>query len=165
VLRIHPRGAYEAGAFHPDKALALGVPRGPLWSVLQGGENVTLASGSVIKPEVSRASARGEKIQLCHRQPLLPRDFPRGGQLRSPDLRGHVRGRAPLLGGGKAPYDGEASRADSRDAGGVKELGLIHYSPRYADKELRLLLKEAQEVFPSTLLTADRMNFPIENID
>jgi ribonuclease Z len=53
----------------------------------------------------------------------------------------------------------------AKDAGGVKKLGLIHYSPRYADRELKVLLNEAQEVFPDTVLTRDRMNFPIENVD
>jgi ribonuclease Z len=53
----------------------------------------------------------------------------------------------------------------AKAAGGVRQLGLIHYSPRYADKELKVLLKEAQEVFPSTVLTRDRMEFPIEYID
>src|SRR5512137_975876 len=29
------------GIFHPERAEALGVPRGPMWSLLQGGETVT----------------------------------------------------------------------------------------------------------------------------
>src|SRR5208282_810890 len=33
------------GAFHPEKATELGVPRGPLWSRLQGGESVVSSSG------------------------------------------------------------------------------------------------------------------------
>ena len=35
----------------------------------------------------------------------------------------------------------------ARDAG-VKSLGLIHYSPRYSDRELKTLLAEAREIFP-----------------
>jgi ribonuclease Z len=53
----------------------------------------------------------------------------------------------------------------ARDAGNVKRLGLIHYSPRYSDGELKVLLKEAQTVFPDTFLTRDRMNLPIEYVD
>ena len=45
--------------------------------------------------------------------------------------------------------------------GQVKQLGLIHYSPRYTDKELDLLLQEARNVFPDTVLTRDRMVFDI----
>jgi ribonuclease Z len=44
----------------------------------------------------------------------------------------------------------------------VRKLGLIHYSPRYTDYDLKQLLKEAQEIFPDTVLTRDRMVFPIE---
>jgi ribonuclease Z len=53
----------------------------------------------------------------------------------------------------------------ARDAGGVKNLGLIHYSPRYTEQDLRQLLKEAQEVFPNTVLTRDRMVFPLQYED
>jgi ribonuclease Z len=47
-------------------------------------------------------------------------------------------------------------------AGGVKKLGLIHYSPRYTDYDLKQLLGEAREIFPDTVLTRDRMVFPLE---
>jgi ribonuclease Z len=53
----------------------------------------------------------------------------------------------------------------AKAAGGVRKLGLIHYSPRYADRELKVLLDEARTVFPDTVLTRDRMAFPIEYID
>jgi ribonuclease Z len=51
------------------------------------------------------------------------------------------------------------------DAGGVRQLALIHYSPRYADRELKVLVDEARQVFPDTVLSRDRMAFPIEYID
>jgi ribonuclease Z len=47
----------------------------------------------------------------------------------------------------------------------VKKLALIHYSPRYTDHELKNLLKEAQKIFPNTVLTRDRSVFPLEYID
>jgi ribonuclease Z len=36
---------------------------------------------------------------------------------------------------------------------------------RYADRELKVLLDEAREIFPNTVLTKDRMCFPIEFVD
>ena len=48
----------------------------------------------------------------------------------------------------------------ARDSGSLK-LCLQHYSPRYSDKELKILLRDAQEVFPETVLTRDRMAFDI----
>nr|TFG54420.1 MAG: hypothetical protein E4H34_02605 [Hyphomicrobiales bacterium] len=47
------------------------------------------------------------------------------------------------------------------EAGGVKRLGLIHFSPRYTDRELKNLLSEAQEVFPRTFLSRDRQNIQL----
>jgi ribonuclease Z len=47
----------------------------------------------------------------------------------------------------------------------VKKLALIHYSPRYTDYELKQLLKEATAIFPDTVLSKDRMVFPIEYVD
>ena len=37
----------------------------------------------------------------------------------------------------------------------VKRLGLIHYSPRYTERELRQLLHQARELFPNSFLTRD----------
>ena len=53
----------------------------------------------------------------------------------------------------------------ARDAGGVKKLALIHYSPRYADRDLKRLLDESRETFPDTILSRDRLNLPIEYMD
>ncbi|MFA6508746.1 MAG: ribonuclease Z, partial [Treponemataceae bacterium] len=38
------------GAFHPEKAEALSVPRGPLWAKLQSGETVQASDGSLVLP-------------------------------------------------------------------------------------------------------------------
>jgi ribonuclease Z len=50
-------------------------------------------------------------------------------------------------------------------AGGIKKMALIHYSPRYTEHNLKQLLKEAQAIFPDTVLSRDRAVFPIEYID
>ena len=42
---------------------------------------------------------------------------------------------------------------------------LIHYSPRYADQELRVLQDEAREIFPETVLSKDRMRFSLDYED
>ena len=47
----------------------------------------------------------------------------------------------------------------------VKKLALIHYSPRYTEFNLKQLLREAQTVFPETVLTRDRTVYPIEYVD
>jgi ribonuclease Z len=50
-------------------------------------------------------------------------------------------------------------------AAGVKKLALIHYSPRYNEYNLTTLLQEARNIFPHTVLSRDRMVFPIEYVD
>ena len=48
----------------------------------------------------------------------------------------------------------------ARDAQ-VASMGLLHYSPRYTDRDLKVLLQEAREVFPPAFLARDRMAFDI----
>ena len=51
------------GIFFPDKAAALGVPRGPMWSQLQGGESVSLPDGTVVRPDqVMGGERKGRKF-------------------------------------------------------------------------------------------------------
>lgn len=154
------------GAFHPESAAALGVPRGPMWSVLQGGDSVSLADGKVVSPrDVLGPPRSGRKFSFVT------------DSLYFPDISKEVRDSDLLICEGmfedallqsaveKRHMTARQAAQIARDAGGVKKLGLIHYSPRYADKDLKQLLSESQEVFPDTVLTRDRMHFPIEYID
>ncbi|MFC2420119.1 MAG: ribonuclease Z, partial [Treponema maltophilum] len=52
----------------------------------------------------------------------------------------------------------------ARDAG-VKRMAMIHYSPRYTDRELSVLLDEARTIFPAAELTKDRMHFDIPYVE
>ena len=52
----------------------------------------------------------------------------------------------------------------ARDAG-VSRMALIHYSPRYTDRDLELLLSQAREVYPNAELTKDRKKFEIPYVD
>jgi ribonuclease Z len=54
------------GKFDPDRAVAAGVPVGPLWGRLQGGEDVTLDGGRVIRPDqVLGPPRRGRSVAFC----------------------------------------------------------------------------------------------------
>lgn len=154
------------GAFNPENALALGVPRGPAWAQLQSGEEVSLADGTIIKPEQVMGKKRsGRKFSYVT------------DSLYFPEIANEVKGSDLLICEGMFEKDlvesaiekkhmtAEQAATIARDAGGVKKLGLIHYSPRYTEQNLKQLLKEAQEVFPDTVLTKDRMVFPIEYVD
>jgi ribonuclease Z len=153
------------GIFHPETAAALGVPRGPLWSRLQGGETVTASDGREVRPEDVLGPPRsGRKFSFVT------------DTLAFPEIADEVRGSDFLVCEGMFERELEESAREKKHmtaeqaarialAAEVKKLALIHYSPRYTEYNLKQLLKEAQDIFPETILSRDRMVYPIEYID
>ncbi|MBN1698401.1 MAG: ribonuclease Z [Spirochaetales bacterium] len=152
------------GVFYPEKALELGIPKGPLWSRLQHGEEVLLDDGRTIRPlDVTGEKRSGRKISFIT------------DTVYRPEFAGHIAESDLLFCEGMFAEDmadnaAEKKHLTARQAarialeGGVKKMGLIHYSPRYTRKELKKLLAEAGEVFPRTFLTKDHqvMDIPYE---
>jgi len=156
----------RAGIFHPEQAETLGVPRGPLWAKLQAGENVTLDDGTVIHPRQVLGSPRsGRKFSFVT------------DSLAFPEIAPEVAGSDLFICEGMFENDLEESAREKKHmtaaeaagiaaaAGGIRKLALIHYSPRYNEQNLKGLLAEAKQIFPETVLTRDRMIFPIDFID
>lgn len=149
------------GEFDPEKAKTLGVPLGPLWAQLQRGESVTAGDGTVVESSQVVGPARsGRKFSYVTDTQYLP------------TIAKEVQGSDLLICEGmfaqefaeqaleKKHMTAQQAATIARDAK-VDQMGLIHYSPRYTDKELKQLLDEAQRVFPNTVLTRDRMAFEI----
>jgi ribonuclease Z len=154
------------GEFHPDKALSLGVPRGPLWSRLQSGETVRNQEGAEIRPDQVLGEPRGgRKFTFVTDTLAFPEIAPEAAGsdlfvcegMFERELEGSAREKKHMT--------AEQAARIAAAAGGVKRLALIHYSPRYTEYNLKQLLKEAQEIFPETVLSRDRMVFPIEYED
>ncbi len=154
------------GVFYPEKALALGVPRGPLWSELQSGKTVRLTERSSIEPsEVMGEPRSGRKFSFVTDTlyfPEIAQEVSNSDLLICEGMFEHALIESAV---DKRHMTARQAALIARDAGNIKKLGLIHYSPRYADRELKILLDEAREVFPDTVLTKDRMRFPIEFVD
>ena len=154
------------GVFYPEKALALGVPRGPLWSELQSGKTVRLTERSSIEPsEVMGEPRSGRKFSFVTDTlyfPEIAQEVSNSDLLICEGMFEHALIESAV---DKRHMTARQAALIARDAGNIKKLGLIHYSPRYADRELKILLDEAREVFPDTVLTKDRMRFPIEFAD
>lgn len=154
------------GMFFPEKATALGVPRGPLWSRLQDGQPVTIPGDITILPEQVMGPPRsGRKFSFVTDSLYFPEI---SNEVADSDLlicEGMFEDALLATAMEKKHMTARQAAQIAANAGITKQLGLIHYSPRYADKELKLLLDEAREVFPATFLTRDRMNLPIEFID
>jgi ribonuclease Z len=152
------------GEFHPDKAEALGVPRGPLWSTLQGGGTVA-ADGREVRPEDVLGPPRsGRKFSFVT------------DTLAFPAIADEVSGSdffvcegmfedALLESAVEKKHMTAVQAARIALAAGVKKLALIHYSPRYTNYDLKRVLKEAAEIFPATVLSRDGALFPIEYVD
>jgi ribonuclease Z len=154
------------GVFFPEKALEAGVKRGPLWGRLQHGETVTLEDGRNITPDqVMGAERTGRKV--CYVTDTTWRD----------SIPAEVAGSDLLVceamfGEEFAESAREKKHLTARQAGqlasaagGIRRMGLIHYSPRYTDRELKILRNESREFFPGTFLCRDRMQISLPHQD
>ncbi|WP_303918492.1 ribonuclease Z [Treponema berlinense] len=149
------------GEFNVEKARELGVPVGPLFGKLQRGEQITLENGKTVSPEDVMGSRRsGRKFSFVTDTLYLP------------SIAREVQGSDLLICEGMFSDDCEDQAKEkkhmtSRQAAeiardsGAKRMALIHYSPRYSDKELPVLLEQAREVFPKAELSRDRMHFDL----
>ena len=153
------------GEFNPEKAESLGIPRGPLWGKLQRGEEVTSGEGKIVKPsDVMGEKRSGRKFSFVTDTQYLP------------SIAREVQGSDLLICEGMFADDCEDQAKEkkhmtarqaatiARDAN-ASRMAMIHYSPRYTDRDLDLLLKQAKEVYPKAELTKDRMIFDIPYID
>lgn len=147
------------GRFYPEKAKALGLPEGPLWSGLQRGRRVKLPNGRVIKPEEVMGSPRkGRKIvytgdtrpfkrleKFAANADLLIHDSTLGDELAE---------RAEKY--GHSTVDQAAMSAKKAR---VKQLILTHISQRYEDTST--WLKQARKIFKNTTMAEDFMQLEI----
>lgn len=147
------------GRFYPEKAKALGIPEGPLWSKLQHGEKVKLPNGKIIKPEDVTGPLRpGRKI--VYTGDTRPFEgfitFAKGADLLIHDAT-LDEGLAE-----RAEEDGHSTAcqaAETAKRAKVKRLILTHVSARYEDASL--LLQEATKIFGNTQVAEDFMKIEI----
>ena len=141
------------GKFYPEKAEALGVPEGPLWSKLQHKHKVNLPDGRVVKPEQVVGPPRpGRKIVYTGDTRTFKgfAKFAAGA-----DLLIHDATLDDEL-AEKAEEDGHSTpsqAAENAKKGKVKQLILTHISARYDDTSA--LLEQAQKVFKNTRVAED----------
>ncbi len=150
------------GVFHPERALELQVPRGPLWAGLQRGESVHNSRGDLVHPsEVLGPVRRGRKFTYMTdtlpfaavEEHIADSDLLISEGMFTEEHRESARAKKHMTAA-------DAAR-QARRAGGIRRMGLIHYSPRFTNRELRELLQEARAIFPDTFLTRDRQHLEI----
>ncbi len=150
------------GIFYPEKAMEAGVPRGPLWGQLQKGQSVVLEDGRVIEPSRVMGSERsGRKVSYVTdtawkksiSAEVANSDLLICEAMFAENLADSAREKKHLT----ARQAGQLAR----QAGGIKRMGLTHFSPRYTNRELKVLRDECREFFPEAFLCRDGMNIPL----
>ena len=153
------------GEFHVEKAEALGVKRGPKWAALQSGQIVQAEDGTDVRPDQVLGPERtGRKFSFVT-DTLAFREI--AEEVAGSDLfvcEGMFEKALEESAREKRHMTAEQAAHIAKTAV-VKKLALIHYSPRYTEYELKQVIKEAEAVFPPTVLSKDRMVFPIEYVD
>ncbi|MCL2792358.1 MAG: ribonuclease Z [Spirochaetaceae bacterium] len=154
------------GIFYPEKALELNIPKGNLWSKLQKGDSVELEGGRVITSNMVTGEKRsGRKFSFVTDTTFSPNIMP---NVKDSDIficEGMFTEELVESAAEKKHLTAKQAAEIALNAGGIGNLGLIHYSPRYNDKELVKLLEEAKAVFPNTFLTRDRQIINMKNKD
>ncbi len=149
------------GEFNPEEAKRLKVPQGPLWGKLQKGESVLNEDGIEIKSsQVVGKNRRGRKFSFVTDTLYLPSiakevygsDLLICEGMFSEDLADQAKEKKHMT--------AKQCATVARDSN-AKRMGMIHYSPRYNDRNLEVLLREAKEIYPNAELTRDRMKFEI----
>jgi ribonuclease Z len=143
------------GRFHPDKAVAHGVPEGPLWAKLQEYLPVALPSGKIVRPEdVLDPPRPGRKIVYS-------------GDTRPSEKLLNLSRNADLLihEATFADEDADRARKDMHSTPSeaakiakrarAKLLILTHISAR--NVEAKILLDQAKKIFPNTSVAEDFM--------
>jgi ribonuclease Z len=160
TLIEHPR----LGRFNPDRALALGIPEGPLWGRLHRGEAIELPDGRRVEPaELVGQPRPGRKVvytgdtrpcatvvEAASRADLLVHEATFGED---------ERARAVETGHSTAAQAAEVARQ-----AGVGRLVLTHISPRYT-RDAPELLAEAKAVFPETIVGRDGLALDVPYTD
>ena len=153
------------GEFNPEKARELGVPVGPLWAQLQQGFEVKAADGSIVKPEQVLGQKRSGRKFSFVTDTLYKKTI--ADEVRGSDLlvcEGMFEEELMDQAREKKHMTAVQAATIARDAD-VRRMCMIHYSPRYTDRELEKLLQEAREVWPKAELSRDRMNIDIPYVD
>ena len=153
------------GEFNPEKAELLNVPVGPLWGKLQKGQPVVSSDGKTVFPEDVMGKKRsGRKFSFVtdtlYKTSIAKEVY--GSDL----LVCEAMFENDLIDQAKEKKHMTAREAAliARDSNSLR-MYMIHYSPRYNDKELEKLLLQAREIYPGAELSKDRMCIDIPYVD
>lgn len=147
------------GVFYPEKAKALQVPEGKLWSRLQKGSPVRVAGRTVHPSEVTGPARAGRRVGYSgdtRPSPRLARFFS-GCDLLIFDstFRGSDSSKAV-----ERKHSTCIEAAQLAKSARVRRLVLTHFSARYTTTSS--LVREARKIFPDTIAAADGLSLEVD---
>ena len=154
-----------AGRFDIDQAKALGIPPGPVYARLKRGESVTLEDGRVIDGTTLCGPERpGVSVMICTDTVFCEAavELARGVDLLIHESTfAHAEAEMAF----QKQHSTSTMAAQTAAEAGVGQLALTHLSPRYVPGNSVTpndLLKEAQAIFPNTVLAKDFLSLEVK---
>ena len=149
----------KPGTFYPEKAIALGIPKGKLWHKLQQGEEVVIENKSIKPSEVMGPNVPGKKIGISGDTRPIKKlevffkncDYLVFDSTFSDELKEKAVETCHSTAKEAATFAKNAS---------VSNLILTHFSARYKDESV--LLDEARAVHNSVIAANDQLKVKIE---
>ena len=154
-----------AGRFDIEKARALEIPPGPVYAQLKRGETVTLADGRTIDGTTLCGPERqGVSVVYCTDTVFSEAavELARGADLLIHEST-FAHGEAEMA--YQKQHSTSTMAAQTAAEAGVGQLALTHLSPRYVPGNSVTpndLLKEAQAIFPNTILAKDFLSLDVK---
>jgi len=154
------RECERLGRFDPDKARELGIPEGPLWGRIHGGEAIELPDGRKVNPAELVGPSRPGRLVVLSGDTSGCETLVAAGE--GADLLVHEAtfGEEEK---DRAAETGHATAVEAAQvalAARVKRLVLTHVSARYSANS-KALLEEARSVFPETIVARDGLEIEV----
>lgn len=149
------------GVFNLEKAIELGIPRGPLYGQLQHGETVALADGRTITPnQVVGPKREGKSVAYC-----LDTQFTE----RSIELAEHCTAliHETTFGPDELEMARDRKHSTMQDAARVASEACVgrliatHFSTRYDGRQITRIAEEAQSTFERIEIGRDLLEIEI----
>jgi len=148
----------KPGTFYPDKATALGIPKGKLWHMLQQGKEVVIEKKSIKPTEVMGPNVPGKKIGISGDTRPTKKlevffkncDYLIFDSTFSDDLKEKAV---------ESCHSTAKEAATFAKNANISNLILTHFSARYKDENV--LLEEAKTIHDSVTAAKDQLKMEI----